>query len=157
VAVAPIERADVAAPLRSEVESAVARVKPALVRIEVVSTEYEEGREVKHESSGSGVIITKEGHVVTNHHVAGHAVQLVCTFANKEEIAAELVGSDPLTDVAVLRLKSRDSNPFSAPEFPALAEEKEAENGLLSLLFPRGMVRDADCIDRRAEPGLARQ
>jgi serine protease Do len=95
----------VAAPLRSEVESAVARVKPALVRIEVVSTEYEEGREVKQESSGSGVIITKEGHVVTNHHVAGHAVQLVCTFANREEIAAELVGSDPLTDIAVLRLK----------------------------------------------------
>jgi len=105
VAVAPIESADVAAPLRSEVESAVARVKPALVRIEVVSTEYEEGREVKQESSGSGVIITKEGHVVTNHHVAGHAVQLVCTFANREEIAAELVGSDPLTDIAVLRLK----------------------------------------------------
>jgi len=105
VAAASIEPADVAVPLRSEVESAVARVKPALVRIEVVSTEYEEGREVKHESSGSGVIINKEGYVVTNHHVAGHAVQLVCTFANREEIPAELVGSDPLTDVAVLRLK----------------------------------------------------
>ncbi len=111
--------------LRAEVEEAVARVKPALVRIEVVSTEYSEGREVKQQSSGSGVIFTKEGHVVTNHHVAGHAVHLVCTFANREEIEADLIGSDPLTDIAVIQLKpavtftefSQDAR--SAPqEFP---------------------------------------
>ena len=59
--------------LRSSVDAAVALVKPALVRIEVVTPDYYEGREVKYESSGSGVIITPEGHVVTNHHVAGRA------------------------------------------------------------------------------------
>ena len=107
---------DAPAVLRDEVESAVARIKPALVRIEVVSTDYMDGREVKQESSGSGVIVTKEGHVVTNHHVAGHAVHLVCTFANREEIDAELVGSDPLTDIAVLRLK-----PAVPREFPVAA------------------------------------
>ena len=42
--------------LRSSVDAAVALVKPALVRIEVVTPDYYEGREVKYESSGSGVI-----------------------------------------------------------------------------------------------------
>ena len=53
------------------------RVKPALVRIKVVATQYYQGREVKFEASGSGVIISKEGYVITNHHVAGHATRIV--------------------------------------------------------------------------------
>jgi serine protease Do len=100
--------------LREAVDRAVALVKPALVRVEVVSTYYSDGREQKYESSGSGVIISKEGHIVTNHHVAGRATRLVCTLSTKEEIEAELVGRDPLTDIAVIKL-----TPDSAREFPA--------------------------------------
>jgi len=92
--------------LRGSIEAAVAGVKPGLVRIDVVETYYREGRELKAGSSGSGVVITPEGHIVTNHHVAGHAKQLKCTFENKEEIEAELVGTDPLTDIAVIKLKA---------------------------------------------------
>jgi serine protease Do len=102
--------------LRSSVDAAVAKVKPALVRIEVVTPSYYEGREVKYESSGSGVIITKEGHVVTNHHVAGHAKWIVCTLSNKEKIEAELVGRDPLSDIALLKL-----TPEEPREFPTAA------------------------------------
>src|SRR5450759_1897139 len=43
--------------LRSQIDSAIARVKPALVRIRVVSTDYSEGREVKMQAVGSGAII----------------------------------------------------------------------------------------------------
>jgi len=43
--------------------------------------------------------------LVTNHHVAGHGARLICTLWNREEIEAELVGTDALTDVAVLKLK----------------------------------------------------
>ena len=78
---------------------------PALVRIHVVSTEYSEGREVKLQAVGSGAIITKDGFLITNHHVAGHAARIFCTLWNREEIEAELVGTDPLTDIAILRLK----------------------------------------------------
>ena len=99
--------------LRHAVDSAVARVKPALVRIQVVSTRYGEGREMKYQSVGSGVIITREGHLITNHHVAGHAVHVVCTLADREEIEAEVVGTDALTDLCVLRL-----NPDLPREFP---------------------------------------
>lgn len=99
------------------VDQAVAKVKPALVRIQVVSTRYSEGREFKNQSSGSGVIITKEGHVVTNHHVAGHAARLVCTLATREEVEAELVGRDALTDIAVIKLLPKDGREFPTAVF----------------------------------------
>lgn len=108
---------DVPDSLRGSVDEAVAKVKPALVRIHVVRTEYAEGRELKYESSGSGVIISKEGHVITNHHVAGHAARVFCTLSNKEEIDAELVGADPLTDIAVIKLKSNGAQEFAVASF----------------------------------------
>lgn len=103
--------------LRSAIDSAVASVKPALVRIHVVEAYYREGREMKYEASGSGVIITPEGHVVTNHHVAGHAKQLKVTMSNKEEIDAELIGGDPLTDVAVIKLVNPDGRVYPTVQF----------------------------------------
>jgi len=105
------------ASVRASLDQAVARVTPALVRIHVVSTDYMEGREMKNESSGSGVIITPEGHVVTNHHVAGHAVRLFCTFSDKKEIEADLLGTDPLTDIAVIKLKSDGTRSFPVAPF----------------------------------------
>ena len=103
-------------PLRPAMEQAIARVKPALVRIQVVWVDYSQGREVKHEASGSGFIVKKQGFVVTNHHVAGRATRAVCVFSNNEEIEATLVGTDPLTDIAVLKL---DNTKHS--EFPIVA------------------------------------
>src|SRR6266496_3575973 len=88
--------ADTSDGLRAAVDAAVSKVKPALVRIQVVSTYYIEGREQKHQSVGSGVIITKEGHLITNHHVAGHGTRFFCTLADREDVEAELVGTDTL-------------------------------------------------------------
>lgn len=56
--------------LRSQVDSAITMMKPALVRIQVVSAEYNEGREVKMQVVGSGAIITKEGYLIAKHHIA---------------------------------------------------------------------------------------
>ena len=100
--------------LREVVDTAVQRVKPALVRIAVVSAYYGEGRQQKYESFGSGVIIDPEGYVVTNHHVAGRALRLECTLASKERVAARLVGADPLTDIAVIQLERREGGYPSA-------------------------------------------
>src|SRR5947209_12550770 len=55
---------DVPTALRSQVDVAIAKVRPALVRIRVVSTEYNEGREIKQQAVGSGAIITKDGYIV---------------------------------------------------------------------------------------------
>ncbi|HEY3265907.1 MAG TPA: PDZ domain-containing protein [Armatimonadota bacterium] len=84
---------------------AIAAVKPALVRILVAETDYDEGRESKSEAAGSGVIVSAEGYVVTNHHVAGHAKRLFCTLSDREQVEADLVGTDPLTDISVIKLR----------------------------------------------------
>ena len=107
----------VPAAVRSQVDTAIARVKPALVRIRVVSTDYNEGREVKSQSVGSGAIITKDGYLITNHHVAGHATRMFCTLWNREVIEAELVGTDPLTDISILKLKPEKPMKFEPAGF----------------------------------------
>lgn len=87
------------------VQAAISRVAPSLVRIHVVTVSHNDGREIKREASGSGTIITPEGHVVTNHHVAGRTRAIICTLPTREEVPADLVGTDPLSDIAVLKLR----------------------------------------------------
>ena len=116
---AAVSGVQAAAPLTEEtrraVDVAIDKVYPSLVRIHSVSVYYNEGREVKGESSGSGVIISKDGYVVTNHHVAGRSRRLRCTLSDKREIEATLVGTDALADIAVLKLKT--GAPFPVADF----------------------------------------
>jgi len=99
---------------QSAVEAAIARVGPSLVRIHVVMVDHSAGREIKREASGSGTIISPDGFVLTNHHVAGRTRSITCTLANREEVPAVLVGTDPLSDLAVLKLQ-----PSSPTKYPA--------------------------------------
>lgn len=103
--------------MRERVEDAIQSVYPTLVRIHVVANTFREGREMKFEASGSGAIITKEGHVITNHHVAGHAKRLVCTLSNREQVDAELIGSDAATDIAVIKLLPEKPMDYPVAEF----------------------------------------
>lgn len=128
----------VAQPLRDQVLEVVAKVKPALVRIQVVSADYQDGREVKYDSAGSGIIITPEGHVVTNHHVAGHATRLLVTLANKEEVEAELVGTDALTDIAVIKLDSSGARTYPTAEFGD-SSTLEVGDRVLAMGSPRAL------------------
>jgi serine protease Do len=99
------------------IESALAKVAPSLVRIHVVSVEHQDGRELKREASGSGTIISADGHVITNHHVAGRTRAIWCTLASREEVPAELVGTDPLSDIAILKLKPAKPRQFPVASF----------------------------------------
>jgi serine protease Do len=87
------------------------------VRIHVVTINHQDGRELKREAAGSGTIITPEGHVVTNHHVAGKTLAIMCTLATREEVPADLVGTDPLSDIAVLKLRPARPRQFPAASF----------------------------------------
>ncbi len=82
----------------------VNKLQPALVRIHVVEKYYSEGRELKQEKSGSGVVISRDGYVVTNHHVAGKAYFADCSFANLKTYPLKLIGTDALTDISVLKI-----------------------------------------------------
>ena len=60
-------------------------------------------------SLGSGVIISSDGYVVTNNHVVGENMrEITVTLPNKREVRGRLVGTDPATDIALLRLQVKD-------------------------------------------------
>ena len=89
---------------RADESAAIARMAPAVVRIEVVSEEGEGGRMRRQSSVGSGSVIDARGHVLTNYHVAGRGTAFVCRLADGTELPAALVGADAMTDLAVIRL-----------------------------------------------------
>jgi serine protease Do len=62
-------------------------------------------REFKERSLGSGFIIDKEGHIVTNHHVIENADKIKVKLTNGKEYNAEIVGRDPKTDIALVKAK----------------------------------------------------
>lgn len=62
-------------------------------------------RERRERSLGSGVIVSSDGLILTNNHVVENADEIMVTLADKRELAAEIVGNDPKSDVAVIRLK----------------------------------------------------
>ncbi|MBI5865314.1 MAG: PDZ domain-containing protein [Planctomycetes bacterium] len=90
--------------LRQMVSLARDQVFPALVNIRVITVSYWNGKEDKGQATGSGTIISPEGYVLTNFHVAENGKRFKCTLSDKQEISATLVGEDPLTDLAVLKL-----------------------------------------------------
>ncbi len=59
------------------------------------------------EALGSGFVIDKAGHIVTNYHVVQGAQRVHVSFSNNEQLAARVVGRDPATDVAVLQVKAQ--------------------------------------------------
>ncbi len=94
--------------LRNELRRVIAEARdsvfPALVSIGVVTVQYSGGRELKGRGVGSGTVISPEGHVLTNAHVTSNGRKFVCTLSDKREVEARLVGEDPLTDLALLKL-----------------------------------------------------
>ncbi|MBI3096683.1 MAG: trypsin-like peptidase domain-containing protein [Planctomycetes bacterium] len=102
---APAGTLGVEAGLEARIQQARDRVYPALVNIQPVRDEYVGGKKVQRTATGSGVIFDTQGHAVTNYHVAGKAKKLIVTLSNKEKIHADLVGGDPWTDIAVIKLR----------------------------------------------------
>ena len=98
-----------------QVEAAVQAVYPALVRIHVVAEEGDGGRMQKQRASGSGTIISPDGYILTNHHVAGRATRITVRLADRQEIRATLVGSDPLADLAILKIDRKNLRDPLAP------------------------------------------
>jgi serine protease Do len=78
---------------------------------------------------GSGVVISPDGYIVTNNHVIDGAVDIRVTTSNRRVLKAKLVGSDPLTDLAVLKVNATDL--ASAP----WGDSKEVRPGQTVLAF----------------------
>jgi S1-C subfamily serine protease len=84
------------------VVSVVEQVGPSVVAISVKTGRRMQGRE--QEAGGSGVIITPDGLILTNHHVVEDAAEIGVTLLDGEHHTGYLVGSDPETDLAVIKI-----------------------------------------------------
>ena len=78
---------------------------------------------------GSGVVISPDGYIVTNNHVVDGAVDIRVTTSNRRVLKAKLIGTDPLTDLAVLKVNAADL--ASAP----WGDSKEVRPGQTVLAF----------------------
>jgi serine protease Do len=104
----PLFQSRASAKADPQIEAAVQAVYPALVRIHVVAEEGGAGRMQKGRASGSGTIISPDGYILTNHHVAGRATRITVRLADRQELPATLVGTDPLADLAVLKIDKKN-------------------------------------------------
>jgi len=65
-------------------------------------------RRWKEQSLGSGVIVSTDGYIVTNNHVVEHADEIRVTLYNKKTFRAMVVGSDPKTDIAIIKINTKE-------------------------------------------------
>lgn len=95
------------------------KVTPSIVQISVVSKAKNNLPEGFHfffpfrddvpreqQGGGSGIIISDDGYILTNNHVVENASQVRVSMHNKREYDAEVVGTDPLTDLAVIKIEA---------------------------------------------------
>lgn len=128
------------------IENAKQRVYPALVFVKPIQEQYRYGERQRQEVWGSGVIISPDGYVVTNNHVAEKAVQVHCVMGDRELVEADVIGVDPETDLALLKLRPRAKNNASAPaSAPATASAPSSQPALTGLPFAQ--LGDSDKVE----------
>ncbi|MBK7405868.1 MAG: trypsin-like peptidase domain-containing protein [Phycisphaerales bacterium] len=97
-------------------QQAAARVEPSVVNITTRSERVARdffGRRFRQEASGlgSGVVITDDGYILTNNHVVEDATELAVKLYDGRTVDAEVVGTDPIRDLAVVKVKTTGLTP----------------------------------------------
>jgi len=67
-----------------------------------------EHRQPMYQASGSGVIISKDGYIITNNHVVENADEIEVILNDKRKFTAKIIGTDPSTDLAVIKIEAED-------------------------------------------------
>ena len=70
-------------------------------------------KEQKEHALGSGVIISKNGYIVTNYHVVSGATKIIVKLHDGRKYTAKLIGSDPKTDIAVIKIEAKNLKPIT--------------------------------------------
>ncbi len=97
------------------------KVIPSIVTVSVFQQGTGDNTAPVPTGSGSGVVISKDGYIVTNHHVVADATDFEVIFEDGRVYTAQLIGSDELTDIAVLQISSDDLVPIETGSSEDLA------------------------------------
>lgn len=118
----PVEKLDPqAAAFNNAFIEVAEKVTPSIVQITVVSTTNSRIPEGFHfffpfrdnipreqQGGGSGIIISDDGYILTNNHVVENARQVTVTLHDKREFEAKIIGTDPTTDLAVIKIDTKN-------------------------------------------------
>lgn len=91
--------------LQISFNEAVRKAAPAVVNIYNRKYSENDRRKLSIQGLGSGVIVSEKGYIITNYHVVAQADQIVVALQDGRAAAAQLVGKDRRTDIAVLRVE----------------------------------------------------
>ncbi|MHB8669336.1 MAG: S1C family serine protease [Acidimicrobiales bacterium] len=126
---APVSNvAGVATPNTLNVVDIADRVRPAITQVKVSGP--------KGQGSGSGVIFATDGHVLTNAHVVSGADSITVVLPGGAELAASVVGSDPESDIAVLKIPG---GPYPTATFGTAADLRVGQPAV-AIGDPLGLV-----------------
>lgn len=98
------------------------KVTPSIVQIRVISSVPKKSNDMfkfffpfkeddtpqDRQSGGSGVIISDDGYILTNNHVVENATKVDVSLMDKREFEAEVIGTDPLTDLAIIKINAEN-------------------------------------------------
>jgi serine protease Do len=122
----------------SAIAAARDRVLPVVVSILTVRQDYRQGEPSLSVSSGSGTIVSAEGHIATNAHVTQNGKSFRIVFADGRELPAKLVGTDTLSDLAVLQVQTPKPEKFAYAEFATSLNLKPGDT-VLAMGAPWGL------------------
>jgi S1-C subfamily serine protease len=109
--------------------------------VQITSTSGNIGGASPQQALGSGFVVDKAGHVVTNYHVIEGADEIRVSFSNQDTVEAQLVGSDPSTDLALLQVDTSASalTPLSLGD----SDKVEVGDPVVAIGNPFGLDRTA--------------
>ncbi len=120
----------------SELSAVVERVGPTVIHVQTLRPS------ARGLASGSGVMLTPDGYALTNSHVVHGAPGIEVTLSDGRQFVADLVGEDPATDLALLRLPEREGVPWAV-----LGDSNLLRVGDLAIAVgsPFGLTRTVTC------------
>lgn len=134
------------------------KVRKSVVQVDVVSrddvapTRGEKGKTVFSRSTGSGVVLRADGLILTNDHVLDGALRVFVKTVDGRSLPAELVGRDPLADLALLRVAAKDLEPATFGD----AESARVGQSVFAVGSPfgLGMTVTAGILSAKGRAGL---
>lgn len=109
---APTESQPSSNELESQIEGVYRQAGPSVVFVSSTVIQYDFFMQpVPQEGSGSGFVFDTQGHIVTNYHVVADANEVSVSFSDGRRYPAQVVGEDPATDLAVLKVEAESMPP----------------------------------------------